>query len=108
MLSTGYSSGAFTILFDTVAYTATMDQPGDPDLLVQEVLDRHYCFDVSQTLKDYLKNILLSGQTQNYYWTNAWDDYTNNPSDPTFRMIVETRLNGMYSYVMKLAEYHLS
>ncbi|MFM2136154.1 MAG: hypothetical protein RL021_1554 [Bacteroidota bacterium] len=108
MLSTGYSSGAFTILIDVVAYTATMDHPDDPVLLVQEVLDRHYCFDVSQTLKDYLKNILLSGQAQNYYWTTAWDDYINNPTDPTFRMIVETRLNAMYSYLLKLAEYQLS
>jgi len=108
LLSTGYTAGAFTLLIDVVAYTSTMVQPGDPDLLVQEVMDRHYCFDGSQTLKDYLKSILLSGQLQNYYWTNAWDDFVNNPTDPTYRMIVETRLTGMYSYLLKLAEYQLS
>jgi hypothetical protein len=55
-----------------------------------------------------LKSILLSGQAQNYYWTQAWDDYVNNPGDPTYYMIVESRLRSMFQYVMKLAEYQLS
>ncbi|MFM7218461.1 MAG: DUF1800 family protein [Bacteroidota bacterium] len=108
LLTTGYTSGAYVLGIDVVAYTATLSQPDDPDSLVQEVLDRHFCFDASQVLKDYLKSILLSGQTQNYYWTNAWDDHVNNPSDPAALMTVQTRLVPMYQYVLKLAEYHLS
>lgn len=108
MVSTGYTSGSSNISFDVVAYTATLANPSDPEALIQEVIDRHYCFDVSQTLKDYLKSILLSGQTSNYYWTTAWDDYALNPGDPTFYMIVESRLRSMYQYIMNLAEYQLS
>ncbi|MFM9051359.1 MAG: DUF1800 family protein [Bacteroidota bacterium] len=108
MLTSGYTSGAYVLKLDVVAYTATLPQPNDPELLVQAVLDRHYCFDASQTLKDYLKDILLSGQAQNYYWTVAWDDYANNPGDQTAFMTVLSRLVPMYQYVLKLAEYHLS
>ncbi len=108
MLLFGYTSGSSTIKIDFVQYVGTLQSPADPELLVQEVLDRHYCFDTSQNLKDYLKSILLSGQAQNYYWTQAWDDYVNNPGDPTYYMIVESRLRSMFQYVMKLAEYQLS
>jgi hypothetical protein len=108
MTNSGYTSGTYVLKLDVVQYVATMNVPNDPVLLVQEVLDRHYCFDVSQTLKDYLKDILLSGQSSNYYWTNAWDDYANNPTDPTYYMIVETRLTAMFQYLMKLAEYQLA
>lgn len=108
MLINGYTFGSSTILIDFVQYVGTMQSPSDPELLIQEVLDRHYCFDTSQTLKDYLKSILLSGQSQNYYWTQAWDDYVNNPGDPTSYMIVESRLRSMFQYILKLAEYQLS
>lgn len=108
MLLQGYTSGTSNIKIDVVQYVATLPSPSDPELLIQEVLDRHYCFDTSQTLKDYLKSMLLSGQTQNYYWTLAWDDYVNNPGDPSYYMIVESRLRSMFQYVLKLAEYHLA
>ena len=39
---------------------------------------------------------------------NFWDDYVNNPGDPSYYMIVESRLRSMFQYVLKLAEYHLA
>ena len=108
MVSTGYTSGSSNISFDVVAYTETLADATDPNLLIQEVLDRHYCFDPSQTLKDYLKSFLLSGQAQDHYWTDAWDDYLADPTNTMYYGIVESRLQGMYQYLMNLAEYQLS
>jgi hypothetical protein len=53
-------------------------------------------------------DILLSGQTSDFYWTNAWNAYIANPGDMTNANIVKTRLTALYQYLMKLAEYQLA
>ena len=108
MVSTGINGSGNNIVADVVTYTATLTNPGDPDLLIQEVLSRHYCEDVSQAVKDYLKSILLSGQTTNSYWTDAWNDYVATPGNTGYYTIVFTRLRSMYQYLMDLSEYQLS
>jgi uncharacterized protein (DUF1800 family) len=108
MVNNGINSSGNTIIADVVAYTLTLTSPDDPDLLIQEVIDLHYSEDVSQTVKDYLKSILLSGQISNSYWTTAWYDYTGTPGNMGYYNIVLTRLRSMFQYLMDLSEYQLS
>ncbi|HRH66277.1 MAG TPA: DUF1800 domain-containing protein [Bacteroidia bacterium] len=108
MISYGYTSYGGTIVLDVVAYTETLTNPLDPVTLIEEVLALHYCIDVSQNLRNYLLSILLSGQSSNSYWTNAWDDYTGDPTNTTYYNIVKTRLKQFYGYIMDLSEYQLS
>jgi hypothetical protein len=63
---------------------------------------------ISPLKKFYLKSILLSGQLSDYYWTDAWNAYVNNPSDPMAAQTVWFRLATMHKYIMNLAEYQLS
>jgi len=108
MVYTGINAASTNIIADVVAYAQTLTTPDDPDLLIQEVIDRHYSEDVSQTVKDYLKNILLSGQISNSYWTSAWNDYITTPTNMSYYNIVLTRLQAMFKYLMDLSEYQLS
>ncbi|MBL0102581.1 MAG: hypothetical protein IPP51_01680 [Bacteroidetes bacterium] len=75
MATNGYTAYGATLLFDTVAYTETLTNPSDPVLLIDEVLSLHYSIDVSVNVRNYLMDILLSGQASYSYWTNAWNDY---------------------------------
>ncbi len=64
---------------------------------------------LTQASKNQLKtDILLSGQTQDHYWTDAWNAYIANPNDTTNATIVKNRLRDLYIYLMKLAEYQLA
>jgi uncharacterized protein (DUF1800 family) len=108
MITAGINGSGHNIIADVVAYTATLNFPDDPNLLIQEVIDRHYSEDVSQTVKDYLKSILLSGQISDSYWTSAWNAYISDPTNATNLNIVKTRLRSMYIYLMDLAEYQLA
>jgi uncharacterized protein (DUF1800 family) len=108
MLYNGYTQNGDNIKIDIVAYAATLTNPDDPNLLIQEVIDRHYSTDVSQSLKDYLKNILLNGQSNDVYWTNAWNDYVGAPTNMTYYNTVLTRLRSMFQYLMDLSEYQLA
>ena len=108
MIYTGINGSGSNIIADVVAYNAALTVPDDPDLVIQEVIDLHYSEDVSSTVKDYLRSILLSGQTSPSYWTNAWNDYVNNPTNIMYYNIVKTRLTSMFQYIMDLSEYQLS
>lgn len=107
MLLAGVTRGGKKIIIDTLAFTATMPAPDDPVALVDDVLSLLLSIEVDQTVKDYLKSILLSGQSSNSYWTTAWDNYINDPTNTGLQTTVTTRLKPFYQYIMDLPEYQL-
>ena len=51
--------------------------------------------------------ILLGGQQNNAYWTNAWYEYLDAPNDEMKKNTVELRLKVMFQFLFQLSEYHL-
>lgn len=92
---------------DHVGFTLTFDNPSDPNALVDEAVLRLYSYDTDQEFKDYLKSFLLSGQTADYYWSDAWAEYTSNPTDTNAYNTVNSRLKAMFEYMLTQAEYQL-
>lgn len=108
MIGNGYTRNGKKIWVDAVEFTKTLPNPGDPNLLITDVLAVIFQIDISQASRDQLKkDFLLSGQDQDYYWTNAWNAYIFNPTTANFN-IVNPRLRGLYKYFMNLAEYQLA
>ncbi len=108
LVGSGYTRNGSTILIDPIAFADGLSNPADPNVLINDSLAMLYSIPVSQALKDFLKTILLSGQSTDIYWTSAWTDYKNNPSNASFYKIVLTRLLAFYKYLMNLAEYQLT
>lgn len=80
----------------------------NPDLLVQECIKYLLPIDLSSIQKNNLKvQTLLSGQTSNYYWSDAWLNYNNNPTNTTYQNTVKTRLKALLVSITQLAEYQL-
>ena len=104
----GFTQNGFTLQFDPIAFVAKLSNPADPNSLISETLDLIFSIDTGTTLYDYLKSILLSGQVSDSYWTSAWKDYVNDPSDPVALSTVKTRLTQFFQYLLDLAEYQLS
>ncbi len=107
MLTTGYLSDNYVVKLDVVAYTKTLTTPADPIALVDEVIRLFYGIEVADEVKEQLKSILLSSQVNDYYWTDAWNEYQNNPSDPATLNVVQTRLQSFYQSILQLEEYQL-
>jgi uncharacterized protein (DUF1800 family) len=98
-----------TLKIDVIKYTETFAHPEDPNKLIQELCERILSYDISDSHKDEIKkSALLSGQSSDYYWTDAWNSYKTNPTNNTFRTEVLNRLNALYTYLLALPEYHLS
>ncbi len=108
MIADGVTNNNQTILIDPIAFASQLANPGNPNLLITQSLEILLRYPLSESAKEFIKrSILLSGQLQDYYWTNAWDAYKANPTDAGNKAIVLSRLKSFYKYIMNLPEYHL-
>ena len=109
LVNPGYSRNGKKIQIDPIAFAKTLSNPADPNVLINESLDILYRVPVSDQSKETVKKqILLSNQDQDYYWSNAWNAYIANPADMQSFQIVNNRLRDLYKYFMNLAEYQLA
>lgn len=108
MITTGYTYQGTNVIYDPVEFVKNLDNPADPNEVINETLQILYSIDTDAALFAYLKDILLSGQATDSYWTTAWNDWFYNQTDQVAYGIVQSRLRQMFQYLMNLAEYHLS
>jgi hypothetical protein len=93
---------------DVLAFTATLDNPSNPNLLIEEALFLLHPLPSDAALKTALKAILLSNQTNDNYWTDAWNAHRNNLTNATYATTVRTRLQVLYQAMTSMAEFQLS
>jgi hypothetical protein len=109
LMATGDMMNGTSLVIDPVAFAKSLSNPGDPVQLVSDsfnILISPPVPAASQTL--IMQTILLSGQTNAAYWTQAWAAYIADPTDMTAYTTVFNRLQAFYKYLMDLPEYHLS
>lgn len=107
MVNTGYLISGVRVRFDCVALAQTFYNPGNPNDLIDEAVNRFFRNSISTTSRSQIKTqILLTGQQWDYYWTNAWMAYQANPTTANFNT-VNTRLMNLFKYLFNLAEYQL-
>ena len=109
MIETGYTRNGRRVIIDTIGLAKSISSnPSDPNQLIQDLFDLLIATDIEQSAKDNLKKqILLSGQTSDYYWTDAWNNYQSNQNTINFNL-VNNRLKALIKYIMNLPEYQLS
>ncbi len=107
-IKTGYKRNGITILPDLVAFVKKLDTPSDPVKLINELEFYFFQIELSNTIKTQLKtDILLQGQSSDYYWTELWTSHLASPTTTTTTQVT-TRLKNLISYFMSLPEYQLS
>ncbi|MGB8193247.1 MAG: DUF1800 family protein, partial [Chitinophagaceae bacterium] len=109
LVVSGYTRNNKRIQVDPVAFAKTLSNPADPNALISDSLDILYSVPMSNATKEAVKkSILLSGQDQDYYWSNAWYAYIATPNDQMLYQTIYTRLRDLYKYFMNLPEYQLA
>lgn len=109
MVYSGFTRLGFELKIDSIAFARSLSNPGNPKILLDDSLEILYRITLSDTAKEQLKrDILLTGQTNDYYWTNAWNAYIANPDDMMAYQTVHARLNELYRYLLALPEFQLS
>jgi uncharacterized protein (DUF1800 family) len=109
MTQIGYTFNGKKILVDGAGFAKTLSDPGNPNQLIDDILKIIYRIDISTASKSQLKtDILLGGQTSDYYWTDAWNQFITDPANASNTNIVQSRLRDLLKYFMDLSEYQLA
>ncbi len=108
LIQSGFTYQGQKLVLDPVDFVLHLDNPSNPNAVINDSLALLYSIDTDVNLFNYLKDILLSGQVTDGYWTTAWNDWYYNQSDSVAYSIVQTRLKQMFQYLLDLAEYQLS
>jgi uncharacterized protein (DUF1800 family) len=104
---TGIVNGNVTLQIDFTAFALQLSNPGDPDQLIADSLAllSANAFDAGRIAL--MKSVLLSGQLSDYYWTDAWTQFTGDPTNNVNKNTVQSRLRSVYSYIMEQSEFQL-
>lgn len=107
LINQGFNGGTTAnIRLDVLSFCAQYADAGDPDMLIDYMSSHIMGIELGQIEKDAMRGYLLSGQTQNYYWSNAWADYLANPNTAN-TSLVKTRLTYMLTAMMRLGQHQL-
>lgn len=107
LLPDGLRIQGTSIKIDPIAFVKKLENPENPNLLIEECATLFYAYPPSEIQKEEMKKILLNGQEQDYYWTNAWNLYTANPTNNDYILQVYIRLFLLFQYILSLPEYQL-
>lgn len=99
--------GAAGVKIDVVEVAKRYDSVREIPAFVDAVLAHFYRVPVSPTFKERLRGTLLSGQTADHYWADAWNAYVADPS-VTNKSVVETRLKAFFRAIILRPEFHLT
>ncbi len=109
MVTSGYTFSGKKIMIDVIEFAKTLSNPSDPNVLINDALQMLFRIPLTAASKNQIKtDILLVGQTSDYYWTEAWTAYISNPANAANATLVRNRLRDMLKYFMNLAEYQLA
>ncbi len=94
---------------DQVAFTQLLNNPSDPVMLIDELVDHFYVNPISQSVKDQLRqDYLLLGQQNNSYWTTAYNTYVADPNTTNMAaQLVPDILRWLIGDMQQAAEHHL-
>jgi uncharacterized protein (DUF1800 family) len=109
LIVSGYTFNGKKIQIDSAEYAKTLSNPSNPNQLIDDLVAALFRLDLSASSKAQLKrDILLSGQTNDIYWTDAWNLFISTPTNTANATTVRNKLRDLIKYLMNLAEYQLA
>lgn len=98
----------YTLSPDLISFVEKMPNPGDPTKLVDDLVFYLLPIDIEQSTKQQAKkDILLSGQENDFYWTDLWQNFQANKMNKDTKEMVYTRIQYLIFYLHSLPEYQL-
>lgn len=103
----GYFASGVNYNFDLIGWIAQLDNPFDPNTLIEEATRILLPQPLVQSQLDSLKELLIPG-LPDFEWTDEYGLYLADPDNNALRMSVENKLKTLFRGIFDLAEFHLS
>lgn len=105
--NTGVPFGNYRLLVDPVLIAEKCDNPEDAEKLISQVSILFSPMDYATNQKTVLLEVLLGTDTRQQ-WTNKWNTYVADPTNTTKKQAVLVKLRSVFTYMMRMPEFHLS
>lgn len=93
--------------FPVLTWVATLENPFEPDPLIEGLALQLFPRPISAQKLAYLKEVLLPG-LPDYEWTVEYTDHLANPADTDLANAVSNKLRNLIATMMQMPEYQLS
>lgn len=107
LVSTGYGVGQQRARVDSLAFVATLDNPFDPNVMIDELAKILYPQPIVEAQRDVLKSILIPG-LPDFEWTVEYGEYLDNPDNPDLIASTRNKLDNLLMAMFTMPEFYLS
>ena len=107
IMGEGYGVGMQRARVDSLAFVQVIDDPFDPNNLIDEFAKILYPQPITVEQRDVLKSILIPG-LPDFEWTVEYQAYTDDPTDPALAESVKNKLDSLLVAMFSLPEFYLS
>lgn len=104
----GYNYAGYSLKIDAAKFAEKFDSVADPSQFIDDLVELLHTLPAEENQKAYMKTILLSGQLEDHYWSDAWNAYYADKNNETKKTVVTQRLSFLLKYIMNLGEFQLS
>ena len=108
LTTNGYNYTGYSLKIDAVNFAESFDSVTNPSAFIDDLLVLLHTLPAEENQKAYMKTILLSGQLEDHYWSDAWTAYINDRNNESKKRVVSQRILFLLKYLMNLGEYQLS
>ena len=107
MTTIGIPIGGNNIVIDVLTFIETIDDPLDPNAVIEEFARILFPQPITENQKAYLKNILIPG-LPDFEWTVEYSDYLSDPGNVNLAASIEAKLRFLLRSMLNMPEYYLS
>ena len=93
-------------LVPVLLVAAKIDNATDPNLLIKELANHLFNYEISQSQVAQLKEFLIQG-LPDFEWTVEYSDFLANPSNFGLRSSVETKLRNLIGTMVQMPEFQI-
>lgn len=84
-----------------------VSNPSDPVILVNELTANLFSFDLTATQKNYIIDEVLIPGLPRYEWGLEWNTYMSDPTNTAKMNAVKMKVDNMFTYLLRLAEFQM-
>jgi uncharacterized protein (DUF1800 family) len=96
------------VAFDSVEFVKLFPNPEDPVKVIENITQHFFAIDLTEQQKDQLLSTVLIPGLPEYEWTVEWNAYATTPSDAQKKSQIKAKLDNLFRYMMRLAEYQIT
>lgn len=103
----GFQLSGMRILIDPLKFINTIDNPLNPEDVIEEFSTILHPQPLTDSQKLALKNVLIPG-LPDYEWTVEYSEYAASPDNSDLADAIRAKLQGLINVMINMAEFYLS